>query len=152
MKSSQLKARPHELAVVKEEWIDLYGHMNMAYYVQLLDELGHRILDQFGLGESYTREHNCGLFTVEANVKYIKEVRAGDTLRVELTPIRFDDKRLVTQVNLYHQEQNYLSASMLQTALHVDLDMRKVRPFTDTATQRLRLLTNEFQANDWSQS
>ncbi|MBD9439784.1 MULTISPECIES: acyl-CoA thioesterase [Pseudomonas] len=152
MKTSQPKAKPHELAVVKDEWIDLYGHMNMAYYVQLLDELGHRILGQFGLGEGYTLEHNCGLFTVEANVKYIREVRAGDPLRVELTPVRFDDKRLVTQVDLYHHEQNYLSASMCQTALHVDLGTRRVRPFTATATSRLQGLKDEFAANGWMDS
>jgi len=146
------KTKPHELAVVQDQWIDLYGHMNMAYYVQLLDDLGHRILDRFGLGEGYTREHNCGLFTVEANVKYIKEVRAGDPLRVELTPVRFDDKRLVTQVDLYHHELNYLSASMLQTALHVDLGTRRVRPFSEAAVQRLRALKDEFEVNGWNRT
>jgi len=148
MSTPSASSTPCEKAIVKNEWIDLYGHMNMAYYVQLLDELGHRILEGFGLGEGYTRERNCGLFTVEANVKYLKEVRAGDPLRVELKPIRFDDKRLVTQVELYHDQLNYLSATMLQTALHVDLDSRRVCPFGEDARHRLNSLMTFYGCAD----
>lgn len=149
MNISNAIAKPHEKAVVKDEWIDLYGHMNMAYYVQLLDELGHRILEQFGMGEAYTLAENCGLFTVEANLKYIREVCAGDPLRVELTPLRFDEKRLVTQVELYHDKQNYLSAVMVQTALHVDLESRKVCPFGNEARDRLQKMMDIYKSESW---
>jgi acyl-CoA thioester hydrolase len=132
--------KPSEKAIVKEEWIDLYGHMNMAFYVQVLDELGHRILARYGMGEGYTLNENCGLFTVEANLRYLKEVRAGDPLRVELTPLSFDEKRLITNVDLYHDTENYLSATMRQTALNVDLTTRKVRPFSERALARMQLM------------
>ena len=138
--------------MVKDEWIDLYGHMNMAYYVMLLDDLGHRILEQFGLGKGYTLELNCGLFTVEANLKYLREVCAGDPLRVELTPLSFDEKRLVTQVELYHDEQNYLSATMRQTAVHVNLDTRKVCPFGDEGRQRLQRMMDAYTSKDFDLS
>lgn len=146
MNTAPLSGKPCEKTTVSDEWIDLYGHMNMAYYVKLLDELGHRILQQFGLGEGYTRESNCGLFTVEANLKYLREVRAGDPLRVELTPVSFDEKRLVTLVELYHDEQNYLSATMQQTALHVDLDTRKVCPFGEDAQRRLVAMMDTYRS------
>ncbi|WLH14792.1 thioesterase family protein [Pseudomonas hefeiensis] len=142
--------RPYEKGSVKDEWIDLYGHMNMAYYVMLLDDLGHRILDQFGMGKGYTLEFNCGLFTVEANLKYLREVCAGDPLRVELTPVSFDEKRLVTQVELYHDEQNYLSATMQQTAVNVNLDTRKVCRFGDEARRRLQTTMDAYTSENWS--
>lgn len=150
MNIPQQNAKPCEKAVVRDEWIDLYGHMNMAYYVKLLDDLGHRILEQFGLGEGYTRERNCGLSTVEANLKYLREVSSGDPLRVELTPLRFDEKRLVIQVELFHDEQNYLSATMQQTAVHVNLDTRKVCPFGDEAKDRLQKMMGAYASGDWS--
>lgn len=89
-----MTAEPIEFATVKPEWIDLYGHMNMAYYVQIMDELGHRLLDRFGLGEGYTVANNCGLSTVQAEIKYLKEVGEGAPLRFGLKPVKFDEKRL----------------------------------------------------------
>ena len=150
MNLPQPNGRPYEKALVKDEWIDLYGHMNMAYYVMLLDDLGHRILEQFGMGKGYTLEFNCGLFTVEANLKYLREVCAGDPLRVELTPVSFDEKRLVTQLELYHDEQNYLSATMQQTAVHVSLDTRKVCPFGDEARRRLQRMMDAYTFTDFN--
>lgn len=150
MNSTKRSGKPHQKAVVRDEWIDLYGHMNMAYYVMLLDDLGHRILEQFGLGQGYTLELNCGLFTVEANLKYLREVCASDPLRVELTPLSFDEKRLVTQVELYHDEQNYLSATMEQMAVHVNLDTRKVCPFGDEARRRLQTMMDAYTSENWN--
>lgn len=137
----QKQTRPVEYATVKPEWIDLYGHMNMAYYVLILDELGHRILEGFGLGETYTRRENRGLFTVEANLKYQREVKAGDRLRVELTVLGHDAKRLRTRVELFNLEQDYLSATMEQTAVNVDLDSRRVVPFSAATLQALKSLS-----------
>jgi acyl-CoA thioester hydrolase len=131
-------ARFHQKAFVKEQWIDLYGHMNMAHYVAVLDELGHQILERFGMGESYTNAQNCGLFTVDARVRYLKELRAGDPLRVELTPLRFDEKRLITKVDLYHDEAGYLSATMEQTAVNVDLATRRASNFSPQALAMLQ--------------
>lgn len=145
-----MNAEPIEFTTVKPEWIDLYGHMNMAYYVQILDELGHRILDRFGLGEGYTVANNCGLFTVQAEIKYLREVRADAPLRVMLKPIKFDEKRLVTEVSLYHHNENYLSASMLQTAVHVDLATRKACDFPQDALLRLEHLLDQYAQNGWA--
>lgn len=136
--------KPVEKAVVLKEWIDSYGHMNMACYVRVLDDLGHRILDQFGLGAGYTATYDRGLFTVEANLKYLKEVREGDPLRVELIPLRFDDKRLVTRVELYHDQAGYLSAVMDQTAVNVDLATRKACLFDESTLEHLRSMMDAY--------
>jgi len=66
-------------------WVDIYGHMNMAYYVKLFDDLGHDILGEFGLGEAYTRRFGFGLFTVKATITYVREVMANAPLTVSLT-------------------------------------------------------------------
>lgn len=136
--------KPFAHTTVKPEWIDLYGHMNMAYYVLVLDELGHQILERFGLGAGYTQAENRGLFTVDATIQYRKEVREGDRLRVELTPLRFDDKRLWTRVELFNDDQGYLSAVMEQTALNVDLGTRRACAFSEAATASLARLFEQL--------
>ncbi|WP_247886682.1 acyl-CoA thioesterase, partial [Azospirillum brasilense] len=65
---------------VDESWIDLYGHMNMVRYVALFDEVGYALMEQWGLGETYTRDKGLGLFVVDVAVHYRRELRAGTPL------------------------------------------------------------------------
>ena len=41
-------------SVVKEEWVDLNGHMNMAHYVSAFDDRSCPLFDHLGLGWGYT--------------------------------------------------------------------------------------------------
>lgn len=43
-----------KMARVDPAWVEIYGHMNISYYVMLFDLQGHEILAHYGLGEDYT--------------------------------------------------------------------------------------------------
>lgn len=130
------------LAHVLPEWVDIYGHMNMSWYVALFDTLGHDILNDCGLGASYTAQHRMGLFTVRATIDYRREVIAGDPLRVTLRITGHDDKRLRTTLDLHHAGAGYLAATMEQLALHVSLDTRRVTQFPPAVLARLAELNS----------
>jgi acyl-CoA thioester hydrolase len=116
-------------ARVDPSWVDIYGHMNMAFYVKLFDDLGYDILSEYGLGERYTRDFGFGLFTIEANIRYLKEVRADAPLTVSLQIDKADGKRLWTSLEMRHTEQGYVAATMNQLAINVSLATRRVVPF-----------------------
>jgi acyl-CoA thioester hydrolase len=124
-------------ASVDPAWVDIYGHMNMAYYVKLFDDLGHDMLSTFGLGAEYTVARRLGLFTVEAKIKYIKEVVANDPLKITLKIDDFDDKRLWSSLEMRHADRKYLAATMEQIALNVSLDTRRATPFPPDVTVTL---------------
>ncbi|MDX3810122.1 MAG: thioesterase family protein [Bosea sp. (in: a-proteobacteria)] len=116
-------------AQVDPSWVDIYGHMNMAYYVKLFDDLGHDILADHGLGEAYTRKFGFGLFTVKAAIDYLREVTADAPLTISLTIEKADSKRLWTKLEMRHSEQGYVAATMAQLAVNVSLATRRAVVF-----------------------
>lgn len=129
MKTSSTLPRNTRNAHVDPSWIDIYGNMNMAYYVKLFDDLGHDILAEYGLGEAYTRRFGFGLFTVKATIAYVREVAAGAPLTVRLSIDRADDKRLWTSLEMRHSEYGYIAATMEQLAVNVSLVTRRATAF-----------------------
>ena len=67
---------------VKSEWIDLNGHMNLAYYIVLFDQTFDLILAEWDLDWEYTKRTNQGLFAVETHTLYEQELVAGAAVRV----------------------------------------------------------------------
>src|SRR5690349_11680073 len=80
--------------VVKPEWIDVNGHMNLAYYVALFDDAFDRLLAEWDLDWEYTKRTNLGLFAVEAHTLYEQELLEGETVAVHSWVIEADAKRL----------------------------------------------------------
>ena len=70
------------LMKVEPAWIDYNGHLNMAYYNVLFDRAVDEAFELIGCGLDYvkTRKHSC--FTAEVHVRYLRELHAGDPVRV----------------------------------------------------------------------
>lgn len=120
--------------VVKPEWIDVYGHMNMARYAELFDEVGFALLDRVGIGEAYTRTTRRGVFTVDVRIRYLKELTAGVPLAVGMRLVGVDPLRLHSFLELTNLQTGQLAATMEQLAVHASLDSRSALPF-DTYLQ-----------------
>lgn len=129
MSSSADTERDLRRARVDPAWVDLYGHMNMAYYVKLFDDACHDMLSEYGLGETYTRTHGFGLFTVEAKISYRREVTVGAPLEIALRLLKADAKRLWTSLEMRHAAEDYVAATIEQVAVNVSLSTRRAAPF-----------------------
>ena len=79
-----LRPRPFLSSVmqIEPQWIDYNGHLNMAYYNVLFDRAVDEAFELLGCGLDYvrTRKHSC--FTAEVHVRYVRELHAGDQVRV----------------------------------------------------------------------
>ncbi len=85
--------------VVRPEWIDHNGHMNMGYYVVVFDLATDAFLSWVGLDEAHRRGCSVTTFCLEAHVTYHREVRAGDPLRFTTLLLGHDAKR----VHYFHE-------------------------------------------------
>ena len=50
---------------VLPQWIDLNGHMNLAYYTVLFDYATDLLFETIGIGREYKRTTNHGTFVAE---------------------------------------------------------------------------------------
>ncbi|SAI20513.1 thioesterase [Bordetella ansorpii] len=128
---------PSATLSVDPAWIDSYGHMNSAQYVGVFDRVGYELMQQFGVGADYTRATRCGVYTMNIQVAYLREVLEGDPLMLRVRVLESDDKRLLTLMELWQTRENYLAATMEQLSLHVSLETRRALPFTPELAARL---------------
>lgn len=131
---------------VEQAWLDYNGHLNMAYYNVLFDRGVEEAFLLVGLGEQYLKQRNCSYFTAEVHVRYLRELQAGDPVRITLQLLDFDAKRMRFFQQLYHAGEGWISATSEQMALHVDMGLKKTSPFPAEIAARLgQMLTSHAQ-------
>jgi acyl-CoA thioester hydrolase len=134
--------------VVKPEWIDANGHMNVAYYVLAFDLAVDALWDVFGITAEYIKRSNGSTFAVESHVTYQQELVQGDPYIVTAQMLAYDDKRIHQFQRLYHAEKGILAATGEWMNLHVDLDKRRVSPWPESILAKLA----EFSASQGEQA
>ncbi len=115
--------------VVRPEWIDSNGHMNLAYYVVVFDLATDALYRALGIGEAYREASGNSCFTAETHTLYEREVRLGDKLRVQTWLLGVDSKRLHYLHEMFHLESGERSAVQELMALHIDMAVRRVAPY-----------------------
>ena len=122
---------------VEDAWIDYNGHLNMAYHNVLFDRCVDEAYELIGIGAEYVAKRRQSAYTAEVHVRYLRELHAGDPVRVTLQLIDYDDKRLHYFEQLFHAEHGWIAATSENLALHVDMAKRKTVPFPPAAMRRL---------------
>jgi acyl-CoA thioester hydrolase len=119
--------------VVRPEWIDYNGHLSEPYYVLVFGDATTAMMDAVGLDEEYRATTGASLYTVEAHVRYLREVGPDAGLRVTTSVISTGAKK----VRLCHElrVEGVLVATEELLALHVD--GARSSPFPDTVLERL---------------
>jgi acyl-CoA thioester hydrolase len=132
-------AAPFVSSVMRVEpgWIDYNGHLNMAYYNVLFDRAVDEVYELLGCGLAYVEQTRRSCFTAEVHVRYLRELHAGDPVRVMFQLLDFDAKRLHYFEALHHAGENWLSATSENMALHVDMAASKTIAFPDEIRARL---------------
>lgn len=122
---------------VLDEWIDINGHMNVAYYVLAFDFATDKFFDFVGVGAAYLEERGKSMFAAEAHVTYQRELHRGDRFRVTTRLLGFDAKRLHFFHQMYHGTGGFLAATSEWLGLHVDMGARRSTPFPEDIAARL---------------
>ncbi len=123
---------------VLPEWIDVNGHMNVAYYVLAFDLGVDALWARFGITDTHILENLSSTFAVEAHVTYRRELHEGDPYVVMAQILAFDEKRIHQFQRMYHAEQGFLAATAEWMNLHVDLSTRRVAPWPEAILDGIR--------------
>jgi acyl-CoA thioester hydrolase len=122
---------------VEQAWIDYNGHLNMAYHNVLFDRCVDEAYELIGCGLAYLEQTRHSTFTAEVHVRYLRELHAGDPVRVTFQLLDYDAKRIHYFEELRHAEEGWLSATSENMTLHVDMTAKKTVPFPDFIAARL---------------
>ncbi len=103
----------------------------MAYYHVLFDRAVDEAFALVGIGPAYVERRAHSFFSAEVHVRYVRELHAGDPVRVTLQLLDFDAKRLHFVEQLFHATEGWVAATSEQMSLHVDMRAKKTAPFPD---------------------
>lgn len=125
---------------VEPSWIDYNGHLNMAYYNVLFDRAVDEVMALLGCGADYVeaRRHSC--FTAEVHVRYLRELHAGEPVRVTFQLLAHDTKRLHFFEQLFHAVEGWVSATSENMMLHVDMAAGRTAAFPPEVAARIAKL------------
>jgi len=129
---------------VKKEWIDYNNHMNMAYYVLIIDRAWEVALEKFKMGANAAKNEKRSTMVVETNTKYLNEVKVGEEVDVNLTYFDHDKKRLHIKMEMVGKNTNKISATMEWISLYIDLNQRKVTEFEN---EKIKLMDDFIREN-----
>ena len=133
-------------AVVRPEWIDYNGHMNVGYYHVAFDVAADEFFEFLGLTADFRREHRCTTFALESHLNFLREVKEGDPLRFEARLLDHDAKRIHFYQEMFHATEGYLAASCESLSAYVRQDTRRTAPMPEVLAARLTRMAEAHAA------
>ena len=134
--------------VVKPDWIDHNGHMNVGYFVVAFDEATDAVYETWGLGMDYPETSGCSVFTLGVNVDYLAELFEGDALRIETLLVDHDEKRIHYFHRMFNSGTGKLAATNECLCMNVGLESRQSAPFPTGVLERLARARHDGEPPD----
>jgi len=128
-------------------WIDINGHMNVAYYVLAFDFAVDALWSDFGITNEHITSNNSSTFAVESHVLYRRELMLDDPFVVTTQILAFDHKRIHQFQRMYHATEGFLAATAEWMNLHVDMHTRRVAPWPATILRGIERVAHA--QGDW---
>ncbi len=121
---------------------DHMGHMNVMWYVGKFDEATWNLFGTAGLTSEFMRANGSGTAGVEQNITYKKELRAGDLITVHSSVMEVRDRvvRFKHEMRIANTGEDV--ATMVITAVHMDMAVRKATPFPAEVKANLKSFGN----------
>lgn len=133
---------------VLPEWIDYNGHMNIAFYVLAFSHAVDAMLDLLGMDAAYRHAMKRSVFTTEAHICYLHELREAEALSITMKLLGYDEKRLHAFFSLHKSDTGLLAATSEHMFLNVDTDRRKVASFDERVHRQIQALWKKFPVDE----
>lgn len=69
--------------IIKESYLDVFGHMNNAMYLTLYEEARWDIINKNGYGIEKIQATGLGPVLLEAKIRFLKEIILNDEIMIE---------------------------------------------------------------------
>jgi len=127
----------HETKVI-EQWVDSFGHMNLANYVAVCDESTFAFWELVNGNSTQEQRDGAEYAVVETHVNYLREVRLGDSLKVTTQLLGADEKRFRLFHTMINKADDSIAATNEVMGLGFDLNTRNLSTFKLDVQKRLQ--------------
>lgn len=124
---------------VPEEWIDYNGHMNDAEYFRAFSWGVDHFMKLIGMTDEFREQHKYTIYTMEAHVCYLDEMKLGEPFEVHMQMIDYDAKRTHVFYELFG-DNGKRAATSEQMLMGVDQKSGRAAPFPEDVFAKVQAL------------
>lgn len=121
---------------VKPWEIDLMGHLGFQFYIHRFSASAAHAMAAFGMTPDYIRDQRRGMSTFEIDVRFRRELHAGDLVVVKTALVHVGSSSFRLLHKMFNLRSGELAAVMSQFAVHFDMDARRPTPLPDELRAR----------------
>ena len=115
---------------VTSDMCDHNDHMNVNYYYKMFDEVYSKLyFEELDFSPEYVAS-GFSTFTLEDNIRYLKEFRLRDKIYPSFL-LNNANEKMLHFVGILLNENNELAAIFETVLGHINLNERKMVPFSD---------------------
>lgn len=131
---------------VRAEWVDYNGHLRDAFYLLIFSFATDALIDVIGLPDAVRKARKRSIYTLEAHINYLHEIKEGVQVRVDMRVLGHDAKRLHLYLEMFADDGVEPVAAGEQMLLHVDTGGPRAVAFDPDVEARVRELAEAHAA------
>ena len=134
---------------VKPEWVDYNKHLNDGYYLVIFSLGGvDEFMNLIGMSDAERRATKTTIYTLEAHINYLREVKLGEEVEVRCQLIGFDQKRFQLYLTMHTARLgDEIAAASEFMLVNVDTSGEpKTAPFRPEAAAKLAEIMEAHRA------
>lgn len=134
---------------IREEYLDVMGHMNVRWYIAIFDEAAWKFFDSIGMDSEYFEREQAGGFALQQFIRYLVEVRVGESVAIRIRVIGRTAKRIHLMHFMINETTGKLAATMEVLGAHADMTVRRTSPYPPHVASRIDARAAEHNLLDW---
>lgn len=136
--------------VIPAEWEDHNGHVNVRHYMSLYDIAGWPLFNTIGIDASYFTERRLGMFDLEHHIRFLNEIRVGETVSLYGRLVARTPKRLHGFMFVLNDTRDSLASTLEFVSTGADLEKRRTEVFPNDIAEKIDRLVAESNALSWT--
>lgn len=114
--------------LIKEVYLDSFGHMNNAVYLTLFEEARWDLVTKNGFGIAEIQKSGIGYTVLQANLKFLKELKVREEIVIQTQGVGYERKLIHIAQKMVRGEEDCCLAEI--TIALFDIHQRKLIPPT----------------------
>jgi acyl-CoA thioester hydrolase len=136
-------------AVIPDSYRDENDHMNVMWYVYLFDQAAGEFFKLFGIDRAYCEANQASTFALEQHIRYLREVRIGQSVTVRARAVGRSAKRFHFIQFLTIDDGDVLAATEESVGTHMDMRLRRTSPIPTSIAAAFDRTLLEHAKLDW---
>lgn len=134
---------------IPEDYLDVMGHMNVMWYTHLFSMGFVGLMKRVGVTRTFDDAHDSGTFALESHIRYLSEVRVGQTVRIHTRMLGRSEKRFHLLHFMTNDDKQDVSATFEIVSSFVSLSKRRTAPMPPNIAAAFDRLLAESDALTW---